>query len=76
MKRVAASSGVVALLLASGLALSACVATVPEPYYAGPPAYYSYAPGYYYAPARPSQTFVFSYRDYDRRGPYRHRHWR
>lgn len=72
MNRIAKSSGLAALLLASGLAVSACVATVPEPYYAGPPAYYGYAPGYY---ARPAQnTFVFSYTDRDRRGPPRHRH--
>jgi hypothetical protein len=41
------------------LALSACVAPEPAPYYYAP-GYYSYAPGYY---APPTSTFVFSYHD-------------
>lgn len=73
MKRVVKTTGIFGLLIASGLALSACVATGPDYGYGygggygyGAPAYYSSGPGYYSRPAQ--QTFVFSYTDNDRRG--------
>lgn len=73
MKRLQSALAKTVLLAATGLGLSACVATAPEPAYYYAPGYYSYQPGYY-AP-RPAYGTSFFYYESDRRSNrHHHRH--